>query len=424
MSEILINTTTAGIQHQPSIAAIRNSHVLVAWVDRSDLTIKGRLLQADGDPSGPEFVINTPTVSGSNIDRQRSAIASSGPVVAWIEQAVNPPGPRPHVKVRRFSAEGEPSGLEITVSATDVDPTSSPAVTGMIDGGFLVTWADARPDRRIRAQRFGFDGARRGDEFQVNAGEGFHLDPVATRLVNGNVVIAWRSDPAPPGGGALTFRIFDLEGNAVADETVPNLSGFTGQKAMTLLDDGNFVIAHVRSQGASDLGVAQGAVEANVFLPDGASANIPILRHRRGDLQSLDAGAGAAAGRTVPAGLGGEAGGHLRDDAERQGPRVLGEPRRTARCRGRGQHHHHWHSIRGVRGDAVRCRRRRSGVHRLDRRQRDRGRHLRFRGARTAVDGRRIWRLGVTTVGGSGYGLFRTALSFSMMLSVDGTPPG
>ena len=117
MSEILINTTTAGIQHQPAIAALRNSHVLVVWVDRNDLTIKGQLLRANGEPSGGEFVVNTPTPVGSNTDRQRTAIASSGsgPIVAWIEKAVNPPGPRPHVKLQRFNTEGGKSGEEIQV---------------------------------------------------------------------------------------------------------------------------------------------------------------------------------------------------------------------------------------------------------------------------------------------------------------------
>jgi hypothetical protein len=86
------------------------------------------------------------------------------------------------------------------------------------------------------------------------------------------------SDPSPPGGGALIFRIFDLEGSPIVGETRPNLSGFTGQKAMTFLDDNDrFVIAHVRGLGNSDIGVAKSAVEANVFERNGASANIPIF---------------------------------------------------------------------------------------------------------------------------------------------------
>jgi hypothetical protein len=279
MSEILINTTTTGVQHQPAIAALRNTHFFVVWADRSDLTIKGQIIQANGNMSGGEFVVNTPTPTGANTNRQLPTIASSGsgPIVAWIEQAVNPPGPRPHVKLQRFNLDGQKSGPEIQVSMTDVDPKDRPAITGIIDGGFLVTWMDARSDQRIRAQRFGFDGSKKGDEFRVNTTDGFHEAPIATRLVNGNYVIAWRSDPAPPGGGALIFRIFDLEGSQVVGETRPNLSGFTGQKAMTLLDNGRFVIAHVRGLGDSDIGVTKSAVHANVFEPNGASANIPIF---------------------------------------------------------------------------------------------------------------------------------------------------
>ena len=279
MSEILINTTTTGLQHQPAIAPLDNTHFFVVWADSSDFTIKGQIIQANGNMSGDEFVVNTPTSTGANTNRQRPTIASSGsgPVVAWIEEALNPPGPRPHVKLQRFKPDGQPSGPEIQVSTTDVDPTDRPAVTGTIDGGFLVSWMDARPDQRIRAQRFGFDGSKKGDEFRVNTTDGFHKAPIATRLVNGNHVIAWRSDSAPPGGGALIFRIFDLEGSPVVGETRPNLSGFTGQKAMTLLDNEQFVIAHVRGLGDSDIGVAKSAVHANVFEPNGASANIPIF---------------------------------------------------------------------------------------------------------------------------------------------------
>jgi hypothetical protein len=276
MSEILISTTTMGLQHQPAVAGLANMRFFVVWTDSSDRTIKGRIIQADGNPSGEEFVVNAPTPTGANMDRQLPTIASSGPGpgVAWIENAVNPPGPRPHVKLQRFNQGGQPSGSEIQVSTTDVDPEHRPAITGMIDGGFLVSWMDARDDQRVRAQRFIIDGSKKGPEFTVNTTDGFHEAPISTQLVGGNYVIAWRRDPAPPGGGALIFRIFDLEGLPVVGETRPNLTGFSGQKAMTFLDrnDQRFVIAHGRR-----LGNSARALEADVFEPNGASADIPIF---------------------------------------------------------------------------------------------------------------------------------------------------
>ena len=278
MSEILINTTTTGLQHQPAIATLGGTHFFVVWLDSSDLTIKGRLVQANGNVSGGEFVVNTPTPTGANTNRQRPTIASSGsgPIVAWIENAVNPPGPRPHVKLQRFNREGQPSGSEIQVSTTDVDPAHRPAITGMIDGASSSAgWTRGRISVSARNVSASTD---RKKTPSFNTTDGFHQAPIATRLVNGNYVIAWRSDPSQPGGGALIFRIFDLAGSPIVGETRPNLSGFTGQKAMTFLDDNDrFVIAHVRGLGNSDIGVAKSAVEANVFEPNGASANIPIF---------------------------------------------------------------------------------------------------------------------------------------------------
>ena len=279
MGEILVNATTQQLQHQPAVAGFANTAgvqlFLAVWADNSDRSIKGRLFSADGNPSGDEFVVNS-TPGAANTDRQRPTIATpglSGPVVAWIEQAVNPPGPAPHVKLRRCTTEGKPSGPEIQVSAADVDPNQRPAMTAMVDGGFIVTWVDALPDQRIRARRYGRDGTA-GQEFPVSTSDGLHEGPIVTRLFGvdaggneGNYVVAWRS-----GGGALTFRIFNLDGTPVTGEIKPNLSGFGGQKSMTFIDDGRFVIAHVRN-----LGGTRSVVHANVFESNGASADIGIL---------------------------------------------------------------------------------------------------------------------------------------------------
>jgi hypothetical protein len=279
VSEILINTTTSGDQDQPAVAPLGNAHFFVVWVDGSDRNIKGRIIQANGNPSGGEFVVNTPTPTGANTNRKRPTVArgGSGSVVAWNEEALPPPGPRPHVKLRRFDMDGRPAGPEIQVSTTDVDTKDRPAINFMIDGGFLVSWVDARSDQRIRARRFDFVGSPQGEEFTVNTTEGLHDAPIATQLVGGNYVIAWRSGVGSPGRGALLFRIFDLEGSPVVGEIRPNLTGFLGPKAITLLENGRFVIAHVSDLGASDIGEPKNAVRANVFEPNGAFANIPIF---------------------------------------------------------------------------------------------------------------------------------------------------
>lgn len=276
MSEILVNTTTLRSQDQPSVAAFRNGFTegtelyFIAWTDGSTVDIRGQIVDLDGVKVRGEFMVNDPTSMNRNVHWPAVSRSNAGPVVAWIEDAFNPPEPRPHVKLKRFDREGQPLGNEIQVSTSDIDPKQRVAITGMIDGGFLVTWADADPRRRIRAQRFNAEGARTGSELVVSATEGFHERPIATRLVDGNYVIAWRSDPNGIAGGNLTFRILDVQGSPVVGEIQPRLSGFYGEKVITSLDTGRFVIAHVKSQGTSDIGEVKSIMEVNTFEPNGA----------------------------------------------------------------------------------------------------------------------------------------------------------
>lgn len=273
MDEILINTTTAGIQNQPAIARFLGSHFMVVWRDASDGEIKCQRFAAEGNRVGGEVVVNEPTPTPTNTNRHLPAITACGGglAAAWIENAFNPPGPRPHVKAQRFDRDGQKIGPEFQVSTMDVDPAHRPALAGLIDGGFVVTWVDARSDNRIRAQRFTLEGSKNGPEFRVNTTEGFHEKPIVTSLENGNFVIGWTNDPAAPGGGGLRFQIFDLEGSPVGGETAPNLFG--GQ-AITLLDNGRFVIATFREGG---IGVVERNVKADVFEADGVRSDISVF---------------------------------------------------------------------------------------------------------------------------------------------------
>lgn len=293
-TELLVNTSTAGAQQQPAISAVSfPRHFIVAWTDKADGKVKLQRFSGNGAKMGGETAITSS--AAVNTDRRRPILSMTpgGLVAVWIEQAINPPGPISHVHLQRLSLEGKPLGGQVQVSATAIDPNQRPAITSLIDGGFLVTWADARADRRIRARRFQIDGAPSGSEFAVNTNEGFHENPIVTRLAgqdaggnHGNYVIAWRSDPSPPGGGALTLRIFNHDGTPVTGEIRPNISGFGGQKAMTSLDNGRFVTVHVRSGVVSDLGVLKSIVEANVFEANGAFANVRFSATTGQDINS------------------------------------------------------------------------------------------------------------------------------------------
>ncbi|GHH76376.1 hypothetical protein GCM10018793_21920 [Streptomyces sulfonofaciens] len=273
MGEILVNTTTAGLQYQPAVDSTSSTDYMAVWTDRSTADIKGRVLTADGGSGGEEFTVNTPTPGEGNTNRQWPTVADTGfsVVTAWIEEPFGVPPPRPQVKMQRFRHSTR-TGPEIQVNTTDIDPSNRPTVTRMVDGGTVVVWTDSRPDRRIRAQRFDAEGNKAEAEFTVNATEGFHSSPAVSILADGSYLVAWTTDPSAIGGGRLTFRFFAFDGTPRSGEIQPNVSGFQGANSVTLLDNGRFVVAHVDRIADSDLGVPQSTVEASIFEADGTEA--------------------------------------------------------------------------------------------------------------------------------------------------------
>jgi hypothetical protein len=274
MSDFAINSRTAGNQHQPSVARFLNSHFVVAWTHADGAEICASLLASDGQTIRDEFTVNDPGVAGLKRHHPVAATVPRGFVIAWLEETLAPPGPRPAVRLQRFDADGRKAGPPIQVSGSDVDTAHAPCVANLVDGGFVVTWLGTRADQRILARRFSMEGVARGDQFVVGAGDGFHVRPLVTSLANGNFAVLWTGDPVAPGGGQLVLRLFDLEGNALG---APIEHPVFGASAITLLDDGRIVAAHLRRGVDTDIGVTTNSVRAAVIGADGSLAGDPLF---------------------------------------------------------------------------------------------------------------------------------------------------
>src|SRR5262245_60576287 len=112
MGEILVNTTTVRSQDQPAVAAYRNSfaegtvHYFIAWRDGSTVDIRGQVINVGGVRVREEFMVSDPTTVNRNVHWPAVSYSGAGPVVVWVEDAFNPPEPRPHVKLKRFDRGG------------------------------------------------------------------------------------------------------------------------------------------------------------------------------------------------------------------------------------------------------------------------------------------------------------------------------
>jgi hypothetical protein len=260
MDEFLINSVTTGDQDQPGVAGLQGTQFVTVWADRAAQDIKARLFGVNGVASSGEFTVNFPQPPGTKRQLPTVIETEFGFAVAWIEQL---PGARPQLKLRVFNADTL-SGPEAQVSTAEVEPLVRPAMARLADGGFIVVWADLRAGERIRAQRFALEGTRSGAEFRANTASGLHRYPMVARLTNDNVVIGWRA--RLPGPLLVHLQMFNAKGPVGSEQTT---SLDVTETAMTSLDTGQFVIAHVRSALDGETGFDTTIAQANLFAANG-----------------------------------------------------------------------------------------------------------------------------------------------------------
>ena len=214
---VLVNTDTAFAHDAPAVTTMADGGFVVAWQsdgqDGSGFGIFARRYDAAGEPIGDEIRVNT-TTAGRQQNPALAAAPDGGFVIAW--QSDGQDGSGLGIYAQRYDAAGEPLGDEVRVNAFTPLDQLNPAVAMDADGGFLVTWQSTAQDGSgagIFAQRFGADGTAQGDEFRVNAiTAGAQTNPVVALAPDGGAIIAWQSDGLDGSGSGIAFQRFQPDG--------------------------------------------------------------------------------------------------------------------------------------------------------------------------------------------------------------------
>jgi Ca2+-binding RTX toxin-like protein len=218
---INVNTTTAGSQANPSVAVSPDgSTVAIVWNDVSDSSIKGRLFNAAGAESAPQFRVDVP-VGGSLFifDPVVAWLNDGNFVVVWREGHFFNAGSN-EIRARIFGVfppgqSAEPVALtgNIPVNSTIADSQQNPMVAALPNGGFVVAWedfsgvgVDSNPGA-IRLQAFDGAGGKIGGEIVVNTTttDG-QFGPSIAALPDGRVVVSW-TDFSQTGGDTSGYAI-------------------------------------------------------------------------------------------------------------------------------------------------------------------------------------------------------------------------
>jgi VCBS repeat-containing protein len=235
-------TSDAAANTSASVAGLTNGNWVSVW-NTEDGSTHFQLFDNTGEHIGsPTDVTDT----GVGVPSSVAALTNNEFVVTW--GALN--GNNAEIDGQVYDANGNPvedSQFSIVLPNGSPGPadvgTTKNSVTGLPDGGFVVTFAPG--DGTIEAQQFDAGGHQNGDPITVSQNSNSDQAPVVASLANGEFVVIWsRFDDASPSGQDVIGRVFGPGGNAVGDEFLiaQNVSSDPSSYSVTGLSKDGFVV--------------------------------------------------------------------------------------------------------------------------------------------------------------------------------------
>ena len=139
--ETRINTTITENQSHPELATLEDGGYVVIWNsfghDGYRGGIYGQRFDANGVAVGTEFLVNTIT-DGDQANAQIVALTDGGFLVMWNTELQD--GGLTEVAAQQFDANGDPVGSEFIINTERSGYQSRPAAAQLNDGSVVVVW--------------------------------------------------------------------------------------------------------------------------------------------------------------------------------------------------------------------------------------------------------------------------------------------
>ena len=223
-----VNVTAAGDQERPQVAMLSNGGAAFVWQGgpRSSQNIYARFLSSSGTWLGTNDLRVDSGAVKSQANPVITTLANGNVLVAW--GSFNQAGATSlqDVYAQVLSPAGAKVGGEFLVNQFTTYNQRTPAIAGLSDGRFVVTWvseqqrADLAVD--VYARIFHSDGSPVGSEFMVDSTTNVCANPSVAPGPLGTFVITWdQKDLSVKTNGWDVFaRAYSAAGVAGAVQTV------------------------------------------------------------------------------------------------------------------------------------------------------------------------------------------------------------
>lgn len=301
LGPVKVNTTEADNQRYGKVAIAPDGTFLVIWQSFEPVApgvfhanIRSRAFDSNGQPLGPEQMLST-VDTGLQTEAHADVAALTGGAYVAVWENYSPDSGDYSIQGRMVGADGVPTGSQFQVNSLVTGTVEQyPSATGLADGGFLATWSAPQ----IQARRFMSDGTPVGNDFQVNTfvGVSFRWQPNVATNDDGRVLVVW-ADDEDGNGTEIRGRLYSPTLNPMGPDfrintyvtgaqTVPQVAGYGGA--------GFFVIW--QSFGSSGPDPDPTSIEGRIVTGVDAFAGPQFLVNQYTANEQLDPGIGGAGG--------------------------------------------------------------------------------------------------------------------------------
>jgi len=198
-SEFQVNTYTADHQTFPAVARLSDGKFVVTWISHGqdgDLQgIYGQMFNADGVKYLSEFQVNTYTTSDQELPSV-TGLSDSKFVVAWKSNGQD--GDSYGIYGQMFNANATKYASEFLVNTYTIGHQGGPSITALSDDKFTIMWHSYDQDGStwgVYGQVFNADSNKYASEFQVNTyTTSSQTNPAVAGLTDRKFVVTWTSN--------------------------------------------------------------------------------------------------------------------------------------------------------------------------------------------------------------------------------------
>ena len=275
-----VNTTTAGVQNNASVAVLSDGSFVVAWSSEdagNSAKVYAQRYGADGTKIGDETVIFAPESHHTTSNRVNYKIAASGEVgfvVAWDNNHQDSETGQyiGIIQAQRYTADASgfsPLGGVLTVrphtDPTLLSPLSLGTVTSLGDD-LIFTWEEMEPlgenawTTHTVGRRYDNAEGTLGNTFRISPDTDYSYGCSVTALNEGAFLVAWIGGDSADEGRQVYVQRYNATGNPeanpiqVAALSNNNYYNHLQGLALAVLPDNGFVVTWV-STDEHDSGV-------------------------------------------------------------------------------------------------------------------------------------------------------------------------